>query len=236
MGDLIRQYWVPAMLSGELAEADCPPVRLRLLGENLVAFRDSSGAVGLVAENCPHRGASLFFGRNEEEGLRCVYHGWKFDATARASTCPLSRREQLQAQGPGHRLPLRERGGLVWAYMGPRADAAAAARARGQHAARGPVLDVGGHARVQLVQAFEGDIDTCHLGFLHQGSYDPSEATPGSFSYYGLAERAPKYSVVETAYGTMYGAYRTATRTRTTGGSLSSCFRSGRCRPRTSWA
>jgi len=79
MGQLMREYWIPAVLSSELPAPDCPPLRVRLLGEDLIAFRATSGQVGLVANACPHRGASLFFGRNEEEGLRCVYHGWKFD-------------------------------------------------------------------------------------------------------------------------------------------------------------
>ena len=81
MGDLLRQYWLPALPSRELPEPDGEPKQVRLLGEDLVAFRDTQGAVGLMAANCPHRGASLFFGRNEECGLRCVYHGWKFDVT-----------------------------------------------------------------------------------------------------------------------------------------------------------
>src|ERR671923_3093695 len=79
MGDLIRQYWIPALMSSELSAPDGPPLRVRLLGENLIAFRTTSGKVGLVAHACPHRGASLFFGRNEAEGIRCVYHGWKFN-------------------------------------------------------------------------------------------------------------------------------------------------------------
>src|SRR5215204_6369809 len=79
MGDLFRQYWLPALRSDELPSPDCPPVRLRILSENLIAFRTTSGAVGLIQNSCPHRGASMFFGRNEEGGLRCVYHGWKFD-------------------------------------------------------------------------------------------------------------------------------------------------------------
>src|ERR671912_1459042 len=83
MGELMRRYWVPAALSRELPEPDCPPVRVKLLGENLVAFRDTSGRLGLLDEFCPHRRASLFLGRNEECGLRCVYHGWKFDADGR---------------------------------------------------------------------------------------------------------------------------------------------------------
>ena len=88
MGDLMRQYWLPVLQSQELPEVDGRPVRVRLLCENLIAFRDSQGAVGLLADNCPHRGASLFFGRNEEAGLRCVYHGWKFDASGRCVDMP----------------------------------------------------------------------------------------------------------------------------------------------------
>src|SRR5688500_5979097 len=79
MGELMRQYWTPALLSSEVPEVDGAPVRIKLLGEDLIAFRDSAGRVGLLAQACAHRGASLFFGRNEESGLRCVYHGWKYD-------------------------------------------------------------------------------------------------------------------------------------------------------------
>src|SRR5262249_17663426 len=79
MGRLLRRYWIPALLSEEIPEADCPPIRVRLLGEDLVAFRDSGGRIGLLGEHCAHRGTSLFYGRNEECGLRCIYHGWKYD-------------------------------------------------------------------------------------------------------------------------------------------------------------
>src|ERR1051325_2966435 len=79
MGEYFRRFWLPAIVSNELPSPDCPPLRLRLMGENLIAFRVTSGEVGIIQNACPHRGASLFFGRNEEEGLRCVYHGWKFD-------------------------------------------------------------------------------------------------------------------------------------------------------------
>ena len=88
MGDLMRQYWLPAIRSDELPAPDCPPVRIKLLGEELIGFRVTSGAVGLVQNACPHRGASIFFGRNEEEGLRCVYHGWKFDVTGACVDMP----------------------------------------------------------------------------------------------------------------------------------------------------
>jgi phthalate 4,5-dioxygenase oxygenase subunit len=87
-GNLMRQYWLPALLSEELPSPDCPPMRMRLLGENLIAFRVTSGKVGVIQNACPHRGASLFFGRNEEEGLRCVYHGWKFDCEGQCVDMP----------------------------------------------------------------------------------------------------------------------------------------------------
>src|SRR3970040_1915294 len=81
MGNLMRQYWMPAIRSDEVPAPESPPVRIKLLGEELIGYRTTSGEVGLIQNSCPHRGASLFFGRNEEEGLRCVYHGWKFDVT-----------------------------------------------------------------------------------------------------------------------------------------------------------
>ncbi len=88
MGNLLRRYWTPALLSSEVPEPDSPPVRVRILGEDLVAFRDTEGRVGLFKQACPHRGASMFFGRNEEAGLRCVYHGWKFDVNGECVDMP----------------------------------------------------------------------------------------------------------------------------------------------------
>src|SRR5919107_4474333 len=119
-GAVFRQYWWPAFPSEDLGGPDSDPVRIRLLGEDLIAFRDTSGRVGIVANNCPHRGASLFFGRNEENGLRCVYHGWKF---AIDGTCVDMPNEPAESDFK-HRVkavayPTRERGGIVWAYLGP---------------------------------------------------------------------------------------------------------------------
>ena len=88
LGDLMRQYWIPALMTTELPAPDCPPVRLRLLGEDLIGFRTTSGKVGIIQNACPHRGASMFFGRNEEDGLRCVYHGWKFDTAGACVDMP----------------------------------------------------------------------------------------------------------------------------------------------------
>src|ERR1700736_2931621 len=120
MGNLMRQYWVPAMLSSELPGPDCDPMRVLLLGEQLIAFRDSHGAIGLVANNCPHRGASLFFGRNEESGLRCVYHGWKFDASGACVDMPNEPAESdFRTKVTARAYQTREAGGMVWIYMGP---------------------------------------------------------------------------------------------------------------------
>ena len=117
MGDLMRQYWVPALRSDELATPDSAPVRVRLLGENLIAFRVTSGRVGLIGNHCPHRGASLFYGRNEEEGLRCVYHGWKFDVTGQCVDMPNEPAESdFKARVRATAYPTREWGGAVWVF------------------------------------------------------------------------------------------------------------------------
>jgi phenylpropionate dioxygenase-like ring-hydroxylating dioxygenase large terminal subunit len=119
-GDLMRRYWIPALLSEEIPRNDCPPVRVRLLGEELVAFRDTNGRIGLIAEHCAHRGTSLFFGRNEECGLRCVYHGLKFDVEGNCVDLPGQPRSgDIQKQMKLKAYPCLERGDVVWTYMGP---------------------------------------------------------------------------------------------------------------------
>src|SRR4051794_27155725 len=121
VGQLMREYWVPAMLSSELPRPDSDPVRVMLLDEKLIAFRDSSGQVGLIQNHCPHRGASLFFGRNEEAGLRCVYHGWKFDVAGNCVDMPNEPAESdFKSKVKAMAYPCVERNGLVWAYLGPR--------------------------------------------------------------------------------------------------------------------
>src|SRR5579885_1952307 len=120
MGAALRRYWLPALLVEELPAPDCPPVRVRLLGEDLVAFRDSMGQLGLLGAHCPHRGASLFFGRNEECGLRCVYHGWKFDVAGACVDMPSEPEEStFKERVRATAYPCVERGGVVWTYMGP---------------------------------------------------------------------------------------------------------------------
>ncbi|MBV9324961.1 MAG: Rieske 2Fe-2S domain-containing protein, partial [Chloroflexi bacterium] len=120
MGNLLRTFWMPFALAIELPNTDSDPVRVRLLSEDLIAFRDTSGQVGLIQNNCPHRGASLFFGRNEEAGIRCVYHGWKFDTTGACVDMPNEPAESdFKHKVTATAYPVAERGGILWAYLGP---------------------------------------------------------------------------------------------------------------------
>jgi phenylpropionate dioxygenase-like ring-hydroxylating dioxygenase large terminal subunit len=211
MGTLMRQYWLPAMLSSELPRPDGDPVRVLLLGEQLIGFRDSSGRVGLVSHSCPHRGASLYFGRNEGDGLRCVYHGWKFDVTGRCVDMPNEPAEStFRDKVKACAYPCVERGGVVWAYLGPRPDPPTLPDIEANQLADGKGEAYAVQRECNWLQALEGDIDTSHFGFLHFGATKADEVTPGTFLYYSVADRAPRYAVVDTDYGSMYGAYRPA--------------------------
>ncbi|PYM72790.1 MAG: (2Fe-2S)-binding protein [Candidatus Rokuibacteriota bacterium] len=211
VGALLRQYWIPALMSSELPERDGAPVRVRLLGENLIAFRTTSGKIGLIQNHCPHRGASLFFGRNEEEGLRCVYHGWKYDCEGACVDMPSEPAESnFKSKVRATAYPCVERNDVIWTYMGPRRtppplpDIEPNMLPRSEYAVQKVLREC------NWFQALEGDIDTSHLGFLHLGAVKPAQTTPGTFDYYNVADRAPKYEVVDTEFGTSYGAYRPA--------------------------
>src|SRR3989475_6742516 len=120
MGNLMRQYWQPVLLGSELPEPDGPPLRVRALGEDLIAFRDSAGRAGLLGAHCPHRGAPLFYGRNEEGGLRCIYHGWKYDVSGQCIDMPNEPPETVFKDKIRHKAyPCREHAGVIWVYMGP---------------------------------------------------------------------------------------------------------------------
>ena len=167
MGNLLRRYWIPACLTSEVDEPDGPPARVRLLGEDLVAFRDTNGDVGLIEEQCPHRGASLFYGRNEECGLRCTYHGWKFDVTGqctdqRSDVHPFSQKIKITS------YPTRESGGIVWTYMGP-AETMTPFRDFGTDSLPAGQVAVNKElVRCNWVQSMDGDLDTAHISNLHQ--------------------------------------------------------------------
>ncbi|PYN23785.1 MAG: (2Fe-2S)-binding protein [Candidatus Rokuibacteriota bacterium] len=211
VGAMLRQYWIPALMSSELPERDGAPVRVRLLGENLIAFRVTSGKIGLIQNHCPHRGASLFFGRNEEEGLRCVYHGWKYSCEGHCVDMPNEPEESnFKSKIHATAYPCVERNDIIWTYMGPRQTPPPLPDLEPNMLPRGEYTVQKVLRECNWFQGLEGDIDTSHLGFLHLGAIRPEQTTPGTFDYYNVVDRAPKYEVVDTEFGTSYGAYRPA--------------------------
>jgi phthalate 4,5-dioxygenase len=175
MGELLRRFWLPALLSEELPEPDCAPKKIVVMGEELFAFRDTKGVVGIIDQHCPHRGANLWLGRNEECGIRCVYHGWKFDTDGRCVDMPtsypdLNARDLIRIKS----YPVREWGGMIWAYMGPSGEMP-------ELPALEMALVPASHRYVSKkwqdcnwVQALEGSIDTAHFTFAHL-SFDKDE-------------------------------------------------------------
>jgi phthalate 4,5-dioxygenase len=211
MGSLMRQYWVPAMLSSELPKPDCPPVRVLLLGEKLIAFRATDGSVGLLDNCCPHRGASLFYARSEGCGLRCVYHGWQFGVDGTCLDMPSEPAESnFKSKVRAQAYPCQERGGIVWAYMGPRETPPSLPDLEANQLPEDEIVVSAIQRECNWLQGMEGDIDTAHIGFLHFGSDRAEDAPEGTFRYYTLKDRAPRYAVLDTDYGSMYGAYRPA--------------------------
>jgi len=211
MGNLMREYWMPALRSDELSSPDCPPVRIKLLGEELIGYRTTSGAVGLMQNSCPHRGASMFFGRNEEEGLRCVYHGWKFDVTGACVDMPSEPAESnFRTKVKARAYATRERGGIIWAYMGPRETPPPLPDIEANMLSEGPHQVSVLFRDCNWMQGLEGEMDTVHAAFLHYGSEDYTNFDQGSFGYYHYRQRDAKFHTVETDYGTANGAYRPA--------------------------
>jgi phthalate 4,5-dioxygenase len=208
MGALFRRHWLPFMLGEELA-ADAPPRRVRLLGECLVAFRDSAGRAGLLGEHCPHRRASLYFGRNEAGGLRCVYHGWKFDVTGRCLEMPSEPstsnfRNKVGAQA----YPVIERAGLLWTYMGPPEKRAELPEFEWLGASAGQRHGSRWLQDCNYAQALEGEIDEAQVSFLHRRFDAGGAAKTALTGGYFLGDTAPRYTVHETPYGLACGARR----------------------------
>jgi phenylpropionate dioxygenase-like ring-hydroxylating dioxygenase large terminal subunit len=210
MGGMMRQYWLPAAMSSEL-ERDSAPMRLMLLGERLIAFRDSNGRVGVMDHRCPHRCASLFLGRNEEGGIRCVYHGWKFDAEGNCVDMPNTPPKQdYKDKVRAKAYKVAERNGLVWVYMGERDTAPPLPGIEASLLPADELQITFAQRECNWLQALEGDIDTSHFGFLHAGSVDPENVPTDNLIRWTVANRAPQYHVSDTDYGTMYAAYRPA--------------------------
>jgi phenylpropionate dioxygenase-like ring-hydroxylating dioxygenase large terminal subunit len=195
-GRLFRSYWIPALLAAELPGNDCPPVRVKLLSERLVAFRDSQGQLGLMDEFCAHRGVSLWFGRNEENGLRCAYHGWKYDHTGQCIEVPsepvesgFCKKIKLKS------YPLVERGGVLWTYLVPAEQSFTSKRIQESN----------------WLQAMEGGIDSSHVSFLHRGDLDSDPLFRGTkANQYNLRDTRPVFEVVESPGGLYIGARRDA--------------------------
>ena len=208
MGEFMRQYWIPAAMTSEL-QAGAPPVRLMLLGEKLIAFRDGNGKVGIMDHRCPHRCASLFFGRTEGDGLRCVYHGWKFAADGRCVEQPNLTPEQTFAEKVRAKAyPVQERNGLVWVYMGKAAEPPGLPDFEANQMPEGETTVRFIQRECNWLQALEGDIDTSHFGFLHVGSVKPDNVPEHHPIHGTVSDRAPQYLVREREYGTQYAAYR----------------------------
>lgn len=213
MGLLMRCHWVPAALSEQVAEPDGAPVRLRLFGEDLVAFRDSRGRLGVLGESCPHRKASLAFGRNEECGLRCLYHGWKFDVDGNVVEMASEPKESGFADRVKHTAyPTQEAGGFVWAYMGPPGR---------MPAFEPPAWAPTGGEQVSVVridlpcnwaQIMEGQIDSAHSSSLHSSDMRPARvASAGAQETHWTrpsTDKSPRIQVQMTGYGMRYAAIR----------------------------
>ena len=205
MGELMRRYWQPVLMSWEVPEPDCPPVRVRLLGEDLVAFRDTNGRVGLIDERCPHRRTSLWLGRNEEDGLRCVFHGWKFDVTGQCVDMP----NELPEYDFKHKVKIagyatQELGGVIWAYLGPAEQAPPPPSFEWTRQPESHLHVSKSLQECNWLQALEGGIDSIHSSFLHR-KISGNRAGLGGLR---AQATAAKLDVKLTPYGFTYASLR----------------------------
>jgi phthalate 4,5-dioxygenase oxygenase subunit len=197
MGQLMRRYWLPAMLSEEL-EADGEPKQIRLLGERFVAFRDTDGRVGFMDEHCPHRGASLAYGRNEECGLRCIYHGWKVDVRGSIVDTPSEPEDSTFKDRIRHRAyGVEEAGGLIWVYLGPPELQSAFPRWQWLQGSPDQVEINKVLQDCNYAQGLEGSIDSVHSDFLHSSDI---RGRP--------SDHRPQLEIEERPYGFRYAAIR----------------------------
>lgn len=217
MGELLRRFWIPALLSSEIAEPNCQPVRVRLLGENYVAWRDAEGRVGFFDEACPHRGASLALGRCEGDGLRCIYHGWKFSVDGTIVDTPNVGRPTVKERIKATVFPSAELGDIVWVYLGP--------KDKQPPLPNHPFMKVPAAHRdvsrtiinVNWVQSMEGHLDSSHAGVLHKDTYPYSKRTNPGFKRILRDESAPfadddapAMKVEDTKFGFQIAAIRNA--------------------------
>ena len=213
MGQLMRRHWIPALLSEEVADVDGAPVTVRLFGEDLVAWRDSHGKVGLMDRYCPHRRVSLQFGRNEDGGLRCLYHGWKVNVSGEVLEMPSEPPASCLARKIHQKsYPTHEHGGLVWAYMGPVefmtpfAPPPFAPSTDTKISIAKIIIDC------NWAQILEGAIDSAHSSSLHSTDITPSKGdrtkTSSTLMLRPTTDKAPRIQVKPTPYGMKYVAIR----------------------------
>ena len=212
LGVLLREYWYPVLLSSELPAPDCAQLRVRVLGEDMIAFRDTSGRVGILGERCAHRRASLFFGRNEEGGIRCPYHGWKFDADGHCMEVPNDPEPaKVRKKVRQKSYLVREAGGAVWVYMGSRKSAPPLPDLEWISLADNQRFMAKRVQRCSWLQALEGDIDQSHVGFTHRRL-----DTQGRLTSQEKVDRIrgkdlhPKMAAADTPNGVLIGAGRQA--------------------------
>ncbi|TXH38309.1 MAG: MarR family transcriptional regulator [Burkholderiaceae bacterium] len=213
MGQLMRKHWVPICLTEEVAEADGAPVKARILGEDLVVFRDTDGNVGVLDEYCPHRGASLVFGRNEEGGLRCLYHGWKMDIGGNVLEMTSEPVESGMADKVKHKAyPAQEWGGMVWAYMGKKDEMPEFVPPRWAPTRETRVSIAKVMLPVNWAQILEGAIDSAHSSSLHSSDMVPARVHGAEANEKNWlrpsTDKAPRLQVQRTDYGFRYAAIR----------------------------
>lgn len=211
MGEAIRHAWLPALLSSELPEPDCDPVHVELLGENLVAFRDSKGKVGILDEMCCHRAASLTLGRSENCGLRCIYHGWLFGADGSVLETPNVPDPKFKTRFKAKAFPVREAGGVIWTYLGDPANVPEFYDFPYLNAPESQILPTVQIIGCNYVQVLEGLLDSSHLSLLHISQFKAPDLPDIKFVQNTTDmqhDPAPRIEVEETDFGFHYSATR----------------------------
>ena len=214
MGKLMRQHWLPACMSEEVSENDGKPVKARLLGEDIVIFRDTKGRIGALDEYCPHRRVSLVYGRNEECGLRCLYHGWKFDVEGNVVDMPSEPADaRMRGKLKTKRYPTVESGAFIWVWMGDPENVAEFDPPVWAQSATTKISIVKMHAGCNWAQVLEGSIDSAHSSSLHSTEMPSSDGIDGSTAtttawLRPTNDKAPKMELMKTSYGFRYAAIR----------------------------
>jgi phthalate 4,5-dioxygenase len=211
-GDLFRNYWLPALLAEELPENDCPPIRVKILSERLIAFRDSEGRYGLIDEFCAHRGVSLWFGRVEERGLRCAYHGWKYDVTGQCVEVPSEpENSNFSSKVKLTSYPLVKVGDILWTHMGDPDQRPALPEFEFARVPPGQTFTSKRWQESNWLQALEGGIDSSHVSWLHSGGLKSDPLFKGTKgNEYNLNDLRPFFEVAEADGGLFIGARRSA--------------------------